>query len=228
MWLPEYRVGHGILPHCVCVCVCVCVGGWVGWGGFFGFFGVFWGFFGFFLGFFLGFFFWGFGFLASKGKIGANLIGSIGVNLRQFSIGVGVFRLGYCVCVFLSWGWHGPRTVPPPVPGILHLEDIQAETFLGGTYAQFFVFFRVLAKIVNCHWGFELRIWVPFLVWICIIIVQPFEFLFLVWICIIIVQPFEFLGLWGDGGVEFEFELMLERRFLTSLSFFCRFNRDLP
>ena len=98
MWLPEYRVGHGILPHCVCVW------DWVGWGGFFGFFGVFWGFFGFFFGFFLGFFFWGFGFLASKGKIGANLIGSIGVNLRQFSIGVGVFRLGYCVCVFLSWG----------------------------------------------------------------------------------------------------------------------------
>ena len=90
----------------LCVCVCVCVWDWVGWGGFFGFFGVFWGFFGFFWGFFgvlfLGF--WGFGFLASKGKIGANLIGSIGVNLRQFSIGVGVFRLGYCVCVFLSWG----------------------------------------------------------------------------------------------------------------------------
>ena len=83
--------------------MCVCVWDWVGWGGFFGFFGVFWGFLGFFLGFF-GVLFWGFGFLASKGKIGANLIGSIGVNLRQFSIGVGVFRLGYCVCVFLSWG----------------------------------------------------------------------------------------------------------------------------
>ena len=83
--------------------LCVCVGlggmGWVFW--------VFWVFLGFlwvFFGVFLGFFFWGFGFLASKGKIGANLIGSIGVNLRQFSIGVGVFRLGYCVCVFLSWG----------------------------------------------------------------------------------------------------------------------------
>ena len=83
--------------------MCVCGIGWDGVG-FFGFFGFFWGFFGFFFWVFLGFFFWGFGFLASKGKIGANLIGSIGVNLRQFSIGVGVFRLGYCVCVFLSWG----------------------------------------------------------------------------------------------------------------------------
>ena len=54
---------------------------------------------------------------------------------------------------FFSFGgdtW--PRPVPPPIPGILHWEDIQVLGFknIGGTYAQIFNSeCRVLAKIVK-------------------------------------------------------------------------------